>query len=309
MSERMNEMQTFEHSEFGSIRVISQDREPLFISVDVCDALGINNSRDAIARLDDDEKGVVLTDTLGGKQNLSYVNESGLYSLILSSRKPSAKKFKRWVTHDILPSIRKTGMYIAPEKSQEAISDPDAFAKSISDYVKRQLEETRTSFQRQLESKDVTIAGLTKDIEMQRDRSKAIIDRVHNELAILSDQKHEAVKEKERLQSAYEHTISIHRRNCEAFIGNHRDELIKYINRAVHQYTNDNYGKRYIGCGWRDFYVKLEINHGIYARDRKRPYIRHIDDGELACAVRVASAMANIKDPLVKDVLTLTEAA
>lgn len=83
--------------------------EPWFVAADVCRALGIGNSRDATARLDDDEKGVVSTDTLGGKQELTIVNEPGLYALVLSSRKPEAKAFKRWITHEVIPSIRKTG--------------------------------------------------------------------------------------------------------------------------------------------------------------------------------------------------------
>jgi prophage antirepressor-like protein len=77
----------------------------------VCRALDIANARDAAKRLDDDEKGVVNTDTLGGKQSMVIINESGLYSLILTSRKPAAKRFKKWVTAEVLPSIRKTGGY------------------------------------------------------------------------------------------------------------------------------------------------------------------------------------------------------
>ncbi|CAK0755166.1 anti-repressor protein [Gammaproteobacteria bacterium] len=95
-----------------AIRVIPDDSgNPWFVAADVCDALTIGNNRDAISRLDDDEKGVVTTDTLGGPQELAVINESGLYSLILTSRKPEAKKFKKWVTSEVLPTIRKTGRY------------------------------------------------------------------------------------------------------------------------------------------------------------------------------------------------------
>lgn len=107
----MNELQTFSNQQFGEIRTIKQGDEILFIAVDVCKALEIKNTRDAISRLDDDEKGIVLTDTLGGRQTLNVVNEYGLYNLVLSSRKPEAKAFKRWVTHEVLPAIRKTGSY------------------------------------------------------------------------------------------------------------------------------------------------------------------------------------------------------
>lgn len=94
--------------------VVGQDGEPWFVAADVCAALTIDNHRNVIARLDDDEKGVHSMDTLGGKQELAVINESGLYSLILTSRKPEAKRFKRWVTHEVLPSIRKTGGYAVP---------------------------------------------------------------------------------------------------------------------------------------------------------------------------------------------------
>ncbi len=97
-----------------SVRVIMIGDAPWFVAVDVCDALTIGNNRMALERLDDDEKGVSSIDTLGGLQDLSIINESGLYSLILTSRKPEAKKFKKWVTSEVLPAIRKTGRYEAP---------------------------------------------------------------------------------------------------------------------------------------------------------------------------------------------------
>ncbi|KJH58956.1 antirepressor [Bacillus licheniformis] len=95
------------------VRTVVKDNEPWFVAKDVCSVLEIKNNRDALARLDEDEKGVVLTDTLGGTQELTAVNEPGLYSLILGSRKPEAKQFKRWITHEVIPTIRKTGGYVA----------------------------------------------------------------------------------------------------------------------------------------------------------------------------------------------------
>lgn len=98
--------------EGSQVRIITDENgEPLFVAVDICEALTIGNSRMALDRLDDDEKGVSSIDTLGGVQEMSVINESGLYSLILGSRKPEAKRFKRWVTHEVLPTIRKTGTY------------------------------------------------------------------------------------------------------------------------------------------------------------------------------------------------------
>lgn len=97
--------------EGNQLRIIEKDSEPWFVAKDVCDILEVKNSRDAVSRLDSDEKASVgLTDG-SQKRNVSIVNEFGLYNLVLGSRKPEAKHFKRWVTHDVIPSIRKTGSY------------------------------------------------------------------------------------------------------------------------------------------------------------------------------------------------------
>lgn len=111
----MKELQIFKSEQFGEIRTVVKDNEPWFVAADVCMALEIKNSRDAMQRLDGDEKGVVLTDTLGGKQEMATVNEPGLYSLVMGSRKPEAKAFKRWITHEVIPTIRKTGGYVNNE--------------------------------------------------------------------------------------------------------------------------------------------------------------------------------------------------
>jgi len=99
--------------EGAPVRVLTPDDAPWFVLADVCDVLEIANSRDAAGRLDEDEKGVALTDTPGGRQEMSIVSESGLYALILRSRKPAARRFRKWVTAEVLPSIRKTGRYLA----------------------------------------------------------------------------------------------------------------------------------------------------------------------------------------------------
>lgn len=109
----MNEIQTFTSDQFGTIRAVrDEDGEPMFVAKDVCTALEVKNSRDAIARLDNDERGVVLIDTPGGEQQMQAVNEAGLYVLVLSSRKPEARAFKRWVTHEVLPALRRDGGYM-----------------------------------------------------------------------------------------------------------------------------------------------------------------------------------------------------
>lgn len=114
----MNEVQVFDNEQFGTIRAIrGVDGEPTFVAKDVCTSLGLGNSRQALARLDDDEKGVISTDTPGGEQQMQAVNEAGLYVLVLGSRKPEAKAFQRWVTHEVLPALRRSGGYIAGQES------------------------------------------------------------------------------------------------------------------------------------------------------------------------------------------------
>jgi anti-repressor protein len=117
----MNELMRVFDYEGAQVRTVIQDGLPWFVAKDVCNILEITNSRDAVARLDEDEKGVVLTDTPGGSQQLQAVTESGLYVLVLSSRKPEAKAFKRWVTHEVIPSIRKHGLYA----TDELLGNPD----------------------------------------------------------------------------------------------------------------------------------------------------------------------------------------
>ena len=111
----MNELTVFNNEEFGEIRTITIDGEPWFVAADVCNALDIGNPSQAISRLDEDEKMITLISNEGnrrGNPNVTVVNEPGLYTLILSSRKPETKAFKRWITHDIIPTIRKTGGYV-----------------------------------------------------------------------------------------------------------------------------------------------------------------------------------------------------
>lgn len=112
----MNEMMIFNNPEFGSVRTVCIDGEPWLVGKDVAEILDYSNPRKAlIDHVDADDKGVTKCDTLGGAQNLTVINESGFYSLVLSSKMPNAKKFKHWVTAEVLPTIRKTGGYVANE--------------------------------------------------------------------------------------------------------------------------------------------------------------------------------------------------
>lgn len=123
----MNELQVFTYSG-NEVRTVQRNGEPWFVLKDVCAILGIGNNRMASDRLDTDEKGVSQIDTLGGKQEMTVINESGLYNVILRSDKPEAKPFRKWVTSEVLPSIRRTGGYIA---GQENLTPEELMAKAL----------------------------------------------------------------------------------------------------------------------------------------------------------------------------------
>lgn len=162
-----SDMQIFKNKQFGEIRTVVIDGEPWFVAVDVCRALEIVNSRDALTRIDEDEKGVVLTDTPGGKQEVTTVNEPGLYSLVLGSRKPEAKVFKRWITHEVIPSIRKNGGYIA---GQETMSDVELMARAL------------IVAQNVIEEKNRQISGLTEENLLMKPKAEYFDDLVDRKL-------------------------------------------------------------------------------------------------------------------------------
>lgn len=114
----MNELQIFKNEEFGEVRSLIIDNEPWFVASDVCKALNIKNATDTLKRLDDDERARF---NLGRQGEANIINEYGLYNLILASRKPEAKQFKRWITHEVIPSIRKTGIYQIPTDPMAAL--------------------------------------------------------------------------------------------------------------------------------------------------------------------------------------------
>lgn len=118
----MNSLKVFENKEFGKVRTIMTDSEPLFIAADVCKALDIKNFTQAVSRLDTDERAML---NIGRQGRTNVVNEYGLYNLVLASRKPEAKAFKRWITHEVIPAIRKHGGYLTPDKTEELLNDPD----------------------------------------------------------------------------------------------------------------------------------------------------------------------------------------
>lgn len=122
----METVEVFKSNEFGEVRTVVINNEPYFVGKDVAKILGYSNTRKAIVdHVDEEDKGVTRCDTPGGTQDLTVINESGLYSLILSSKMPNARRFKRWVTSEVLPSIRKHGMYAV----DELLENPDLLIK------------------------------------------------------------------------------------------------------------------------------------------------------------------------------------
>lgn len=147
----MNQLQIFENKEFGKIRTVEIDNEPYFVGKDVADILGYTNARKAIRdHIDEEDRLTERIVTSGQSRDMFVINESGLYSLILSSKLPTAKKFKRWVTSEVLPSIRKHGMYA----TDELIANPDiaiaAFQALKEEREQRQLLQFECNKQKQI---------------------------------------------------------------------------------------------------------------------------------------------------------------
>ncbi|MGP5162596.1 phage antirepressor [Arthrobacter rhombi] len=133
----MNDLQRFEFDGI-MVRTIDVDGQPWFVSRDVCTILGLANVAQALVALDEDQKGVITNDTLGGAQQMSIISESGMYQLVLRSRKPEAKPFRRWVTDEVLPTIRRTGSYTTNQTIQA--TGPDLLALAVLE-AQRMIEE------------------------------------------------------------------------------------------------------------------------------------------------------------------------
>lgn len=135
----MNDLAIFENPEFGHIRGLKIEGEPWFVGKDIAAALGYSDTAQAIRKhIDDEDKGVVESTTPGGKQNITIINESGLYSLMLKSKLPGAKKFKRWVTSEVLPSIRKTGAYSMQGAGRDAPAEDAMFERLWAELERKQ---------------------------------------------------------------------------------------------------------------------------------------------------------------------------
>lgn len=158
------------------VRVIEKDGEPWFVAKDICDILEISNSRDAISRLDDDEKNTVaITDGNRGNPNMTIISESGVYALIFTSRKPESENFKRWIRKEVIPSIRKTGGYVANDELfiETYLPFADETTKSL---FKATLQTVRNQNelilkqQKEIQHKEDVIIGLVDNIELAEKR-------------------------------------------------------------------------------------------------------------------------------------------
>lgn len=137
----MNSLKIYENQEFGKVRVQEIKNEPWFVAKDICDILEIKNTIQAVQQLEEDEVcKTYITDSLGRNQETNVINESGLYALVLRSNKPNAKKFRKWVTNEVLPNIRKNGIYATDVTIENMIANPD-FAIGLLNKLKEEKEQ------------------------------------------------------------------------------------------------------------------------------------------------------------------------
>ena len=154
----MNNLQVFSY-EGKEVRTLQKGGEPWWVLKDVCDVLELSNARMIADRLDpDDVSQAYVTDSMGRQQQTNIVNESGLYNVILRSDKPEARKFKRWVTHEVLPTIRKHGAYVTSEKLEEIMNDPDAWIKVLTALKEERQAKERLQLQAEADKPKVVFA-------------------------------------------------------------------------------------------------------------------------------------------------------
>lgn len=160
-----NMLRTFTDERFGSVRTVLRDGEPWFVAADACRALELGQVTNAIRRLDADEKALISIKGISrGNDQVSVVNEPGLYTLVLGSRKPEAKAFKRWITHEVIPAIRKHSGYLTPEAIEKAITSPD-FLIRLATTLKEEQEKNRELAQENAQLAK-RIEEMTPDVEL-----------------------------------------------------------------------------------------------------------------------------------------------
>lgn len=184
MENNNNMIQVFENSEFGKVRTVVINDEPWFVGKDVAVALGYANARDAIAtHVEDEDKvqgdGVAIRDSIGREQHPVVINESGVYALIFGSKLDSAKRFKHWITSEVLPSIRKHGAYLTPKTTKELLTNPDllielAIALKAERAKSAELLAQNASLKDEVEYKENVIVGLVEDIDLAEKRQRIV---------------------------------------------------------------------------------------------------------------------------------------
>lgn len=177
------------HPQFGEVRTVAIKGESWFVAKDICDILGLINSRKALSSLDVDEKGVTISDTLGGKQEMATVNESGLYSLIFQSRKPEAKIFRKWVTSEVLPAIRRQGFYVHPS-AKLSLSEIRRLEKLMLQNVRKYI-------------RNEDIYKCHKKLRVHELDVSRVINGTSINSAIMADLQERAVENQQRWSDAY----------------------------------------------------------------------------------------------------------
>lgn len=178
-TKQKSELQLFQKEEFGTIRTVVIDGEPWFVAKDVCDILGVKNSRQAMTRLDDFEKNtVILNDGNKGNPNMTIISESGFYVLVLSSRKPIVKPFKSWVTREVLPTIRKTGQYVSGDgnKVESMVEDMGCNMK----IAYAQINNMEDMIGEQNDMLKMVVDNMTLTTRQQQKLYKAAKDRINH---------------------------------------------------------------------------------------------------------------------------------
>lgn len=256
-----DEIKVFENKEFGSVRVFEIDGEPWFMGGEVAKSLGYFNTRDAIkSHVEEEDKINTVVKRDGNKKgnpNQIIINESGLYSLIMSSKLPTAKKFKRWITTEVLPSIRKHGAYMTQEKLQEALYNPD-FLIQLANNLKNEQEKNKKleSENRVLESKNHT---LTTSLSEERELNNSL--NVRNK-ALLGEIKTWDYK--------------------------------SMVNALIRHYAMLACDKNFV-YAWNSYYKQLKYKYGISLKQRRsKPRDKYIDlikPHEEKYAIKIAAAL------------------
>ena len=208
ISTTSNSLQLFQNTDWR-IRVVMRDGEPWFVAKDVCDCLDIGNVSQTCSRLDDDERGIISNDTPSGKQEMLVVSEPGLYSLIGSSKKQEAKAFKRWVNHEVLPSIRKTGSYSVTQ-SQPQIALPTNYLEALKALVA---------------SEEAKLA-LQAELSYEKEAHEKDNEDFRNGLDILNSQKAQIGSKREATAMATASSARAHQHFAEKVLETHASELL-----------------------------------------------------------------------------------